>query len=236
MADINNGLLGNGATQEKGSTGAGENGGAADILNSGASQSGTQAKANGNDAAGNGDDGGMPTVENLMAQLAQAKADNARLKTTNDKIMSENGGLRKSLKAKQTAEEQEAEAKAEAAQAEKERVAKIENELKEMKATNRYLKLGLSEEEAAKVAKDEVSGDMEAWHAGISSFIASLRAQIEKEIRADLLKQMPIPQSGNDQQIDFSAQINAARESRDSQALALAILQQAEANKQATAS
>lgn len=55
------------------------------------------------------------TVESLMAQLAQEKANNAKLKSDNDKLCTSEGNLRKQLRAKQTAEEQEAEAKAEQA-------------------------------------------------------------------------------------------------------------------------
>ena len=57
--------------------------------------------------------GGEVTVESLMAQLAQEKAANAKLKSDNDKLCTSEGNLRKQLRAKQTAEEQEAEAKAE---------------------------------------------------------------------------------------------------------------------------
>ena len=56
--------------------------------------------------------GGEMTVESLMAQLAQVNAENAKLKTDKDKICASEANLRKQLRAKQTAEEQEAEAKA----------------------------------------------------------------------------------------------------------------------------
>ena len=43
------------------------------------------------------------TVESLMAQLAQEKANNAKLKSDNDKLCTSEGNLRKQLRAKQTA-------------------------------------------------------------------------------------------------------------------------------------
>lgn len=53
-----------------------------------------------------------PTVEELMAQLAQERAEKAKLKNNFDKTSSELASTKKQLKAKQTAEEQEEEAKA----------------------------------------------------------------------------------------------------------------------------
>ena len=54
------------------------------------------------------------TVEGLLAQLTQERADKARMKTEYDKLCTSEGNLRKQLRAKQTAEEQAAEAEAEA--------------------------------------------------------------------------------------------------------------------------
>ena len=55
-----------------------------------------------------------PTVEELMAQLAQERANSAKLQNDYNKASSEAANYRKQLKAKQTAEEQEEEAKKEA--------------------------------------------------------------------------------------------------------------------------
>ena len=54
-----------------------------------------------------------PTVEELMAQLAQERANSAKLQNDYNKASSEAANYRKQLKAKQTAEEQEEEAKRE---------------------------------------------------------------------------------------------------------------------------
>ena len=55
-----------------------------------------------------------PSVEELMSQLAAARADADRYKNANDKLSKESADYKRQLRAKQTAEEQEAEAKAEA--------------------------------------------------------------------------------------------------------------------------
>jgi len=170
------------------------------------------------------------TVEGLLAQLTQARADQARMKTEFDKLCTSEGNLRKQLRAKQTAEEQAAEAEAEAKRQQEEHTAAVEKELAVMKASNRYLKLGFNEEEAAQMANDEVNGDMDAWTAGVNSFLANARKDAYAQARADLLKEMPVPQSGNNSEVDFTKKINDALSVNDTQAAALAILQQASVN------
>lgn len=166
------------------------------------------------------------TMEGLLVEIQQLKADNARLKTSNDKIMSENGGLRKSLRAKQTAEEAEAEEKAKAAQAEKERVNSIERELAVMKATNRYMKLGMTEEDALQTATDEIDKNMDAWTASVGKYLAKAEERAYTRARSELLKEMPVPQSGNGSSIDYEALYDHAVNEGDSVAQAAAILKQ----------
>ena len=48
-----------------------------------------------------------PTVEELMTQLAQERANSAKLQNNYNKVSSEAANYKKQLKAKQTAEEQE---------------------------------------------------------------------------------------------------------------------------------
>ena len=48
-----------------------------------------------------------PTVEELMTQLAQERANSAKLQNNYNKVSSEAAKYKKQLKAKQTAEEQE---------------------------------------------------------------------------------------------------------------------------------
>ena len=170
------------------------------------------------------------TVEGLLAQLTQAKADQARMKTEYDKLCTSEGNLRKQLRAKQTAEEQAAEAEAEAKRQQEEHTKAVERELATMKAANRYLELGFSKEEADKIAADEVSGDMDAWKAGVDNFLANQRKNAYAQARADLMKEMPIPQSGNDATVDYSQKFNEAMENGDKQSAILALLDQSKAN------
>ena len=69
------------------------------------------------------------TVDSLMAELAQLKAESAKNKAALDKALHSNGELTKQLRAKMTASEQEAEVKREAEEAQA-------NRIKELKTTS----------------------------------------------------------------------------------------------------
>lgn len=102
-----------------------------------------------------------PTVEELMAQLAQERANSAKLQNDYNKASSEAANYRKQLKAKQTAEEQEEEAKKEAEEEHKKYVKGLEDTIRMTNATNRYLAIGMSAEMAKDTANAELENDME---------------------------------------------------------------------------
>nr|DAI92169.1 MAG TPA: hypothetical protein [Caudoviricetes sp.] len=172
------------------------------------------------------------TVESLMAQLAQEKANNAKLKSDNDKLCTSEGNLRKQLRAKQTAEEQEAEAKAEQAAQRDAYVKELEKFKSVTESSERYLGMGMPTEMAKATATAEYEGNMDVVTGNISKFMAERDKQKESEIRAQYLAQMPTPQSGNVGQVDYSAQIKQAMDAGDTQAAVLAILNQNAANNQ----
>lgn len=101
------------------------------------------------------------TVESLMAQLAQEKANNAKLKSDNDKLCTSEGNLRKQLRAKQTAEEQEAEAKAEQAAQRDAYVKELEKFKSVTESSERYLGMGMPTEMAKATATAEYEGNMD---------------------------------------------------------------------------
>ena len=177
----------------------------------------------------NNSNGNEPTVESLMAQLAQEKANNAKLKSDNDKLCTSEGNLRKQLRAKQTAEEQEAEAKAEQAAQRDAYVKELEKFKSVTESSERYLGMGMPTEMAKATAYE---GSMDVVTGNITKFMAERDKQKESEIRAQYLAQMPTPQSGNVGQVDYSAQIKQAMDAGDTQAAVLAILSQNAANNQ----
>lgn len=140
---------------------------------------------------------GEITVDSLMAEMAQLKAENAKNKTALDKALHTNGELTKQLRAKMTASEQEAEAKREAEEAQANRIRDLENYKRKSEARERYMAtIGMPADLAKEAAEAEVNGDMDAL-AGIYKRHqeASLKAH-----EAEWLKTRPVPETGRDEE------------------------------------
>lgn len=172
--------------------------------------------------------GGDVTVESLMAEMAAMKAENAKLKSANDKLCQSEGQLRKQLRAKMTAEEEAAEVEAQKKAEHDAYVTGLEKELAIIKSTARFIEMGFDAESAAATATADYEGDKETVNANIKKMMAAQRKQMEAELREQLLKDIPAPQSGNQTNVDYSKQINDALNAGDAQAAALAILNQAQ--------
>lgn len=124
-------------------------------------------------AEGEGDASGAPadqndggadaeTLESLKTALAEARAEQAKIKAALDKQMKQNGDLTKQLRSRQSQQEIEDEEK-KAAEAEmKEHIASLEAYKRENEAKERYLLQGMDAELAKKAASAEVAGDMDA--------------------------------------------------------------------------
>lgn len=133
-----------------------------------------------------------PTVEELTIQLAQERAEKAKLKNSFDKTSSELANTKKQLKAKQTAEEQEEEAKREAEEEHKKYVKGLEDKIKKTDATNRYLALGMSREMAEDTAQAELDGDMEK----VTENMGKYNSEKIKAAEAEWLKSRPPVNAG----------------------------------------
>ena len=126
-----------------------------------------------------------PTVEELMTQLAQERANNAKLKNNFDKTSSELANAKKQLKAKQTAEEQQAEAEREAEEEHKKYVKGLEDTIKMTNATNRYLALGMSADMAKDTAQAELDGDMDKVTENMGKFAdATVKAKQDEWLKS----------------------------------------------------
>ena len=110
----------------------------------------------------NGVDGGgsnsTPTVEELLAQLAQERAEKAQNKAALDKALKEKGELTKNLRAKMSAEEQEAEAKKAADEAKDARIQELESKFRTMDYSKRYMGIGMDEKTAEMLS--ELTGEL----------------------------------------------------------------------------
>lgn len=133
-----------------------------------------------------------PTVEELTIQLAQERAEKAKLKNSFDKTSSELANTKKQLKAKQTAEEQEEEAKREAEEEHKKYVAGLERKIKMTDATNRYLAFGMSKDMAEDTAQAELEGDMDKVTENMNKY----NTQKIKDAEAEWLKNRPPVNAG----------------------------------------
>lgn len=100
-----------------------------------------------------------PKVEDLLAEMAQMKADMARNKNALDKALREKGEITKKLREKQTAEEQEAEAKAEAEAARAEREAEKDKIIAQYEARAMFAEMGIQGKDLEDAVNAKVEGD-----------------------------------------------------------------------------
>lgn len=123
-----------------------------------------------------------PTVEELLAQLAQERAEKEKLKNANNKLSSENAETKKQLRAKQTAEEQEDEAKKEAEAQRNEYIKSLEAFKKKAEVKDRYITIqGMDAVTAEKAAVAEVEGDMDTLSAIQKAFQEARLKDAQKE-------------------------------------------------------
>lgn len=126
-----------------------------------------------------------PSVDELMAQLAQANAERDKYKSANDKLSKSEAEMKRQLRARQSAEEQEAEAKAEAQRIADEERESMRKELNHIKAVNAYKNIA---EKSVEKLIDAVS---DADHAAIAQIIDSEIKQAVKIAEAEWLKSRP---------------------------------------------
>lgn len=132
----------------------------------------------------------IPSVDELMAQLAAERAEKEKYKTANDKLSKEAADTKRQLRAKQTAEEQEAEAQAEAqrlADEERETLRKENNRFKAM-AAYKYL-----DEKTVDKLLEAVS---DADHAALAAIIEAEVQKAVKEAKAEWMKSRPPVNAG----------------------------------------
>ena len=138
-----------------------------------------------------GKENNNPSMEELMSQLAAARADADRYKNANDKLSKESADYKRQLRAKQTAEEQEAEAKAEAQRIADEERESMRKELNHIKAVNAYK--SIADEKAIEKLIDAVS---DADHNAIATIISNECKKAVAAAEAEWLKSRPRVQSG----------------------------------------
>ena len=174
------------------------------------------------------------TIDEINTALAErelvdkSQYDGFVPKSMLDKANSEAADFKKKWKAASSAQEQK-----EIEEAEKQ--AQIEEELKTLRRSakvsdyeKQHLALKYDEKDAKEIAEALYDGDMNT----VFRIQKKHEDALQKSIKADLMKQMPIPPAGNQQKIDYSKQIAEAQASGNMALMASLIRQQTEANAQ----
>lgn len=132
-----------------------------------------------------------PSVDELVAQLAAARADAERYKSANDKLSKSEAEMKRQLRAKQTAEEAEAAAKAEAEKAREEEFENMRKELNHNKAVSAYR--AINDE---KVIENLIGAIADSDHVAVAQIIANECKKAVAEAEAQWLKDRPRVQHG----------------------------------------
>lgn len=172
------------------------------------------------------------TLEEINAALAErelvdkSQFDGFVPKSLLEKANSEAADYKKKWKAASSEQEQKAIEDAE-------QQAQIQEELKTLRRASKvseyekqHLALKYDEKDAKEIAEALYDGDMDT----VFRLQKKHEESLQKAIKADLMKQMPTPPSGNQTTVDFSKQIAEAQASGNMALMAALIRQQAEAN------
>ncbi|MCB7336334.1 hypothetical protein LI010_19965 [Enterocloster aldenensis] len=147
-------------------------------------------------------------------------------KAFRDNLAKENADWKRKYREKQTEEERRAEELAEQQAKKDAEFGNLQRELNIIKMSKQYMGMGYDEEFATETATAFIDGDMDTVFSNQKIFSDNLR----KTIKSDLMKDMPNPPAGNETKVDYSKQINEAREKNDMVTMAALIRQQAESN------
>ena len=133
-----------------------------------------------------------PNVDELMAQIAQLTSDRDKYKSANDKLSKSEAEMKRQLRAKLSAEEQQAEELAEAQRLRDEEFEAMKSELNHNKAVNAYK--AISDEKMVESLIEAVS---DADHNAIANIMEKYANAKVKEAQAEWLQSRPQVNTGN---------------------------------------
>ena len=137
------------------------------------------------------------TAEEMYAELL---ADNKRMKKALDKASGEAAEFKRQLMATKSDAEKLSMEKAERDAALKEELEALRKESKVNKYAKSFMACGYSEEMATRAAEAQYSGDTDELFR-----LQKLHSDnMAKQIRADIMKTMPVPATGNDDDIHLT--------------------------------
>ena len=141
--------------------------------------------------------GKTKTAEEMYAELL---ADNKRMKKAIDKATADASEWKKKYMATQSESEKLSMEKAERDAAIKEELEMLRRENTVTKFAKSFMACGYTEEMATKAAEAQYSGDTDELFR-----LQKLHTEnMEKKIRADIMKTMPVPATGNDDDVHIT--------------------------------
>lgn len=164
-----------------------------------------ESTGDGGDGGDGGSDGGegdggendTPTVEELMAQLAQERATNAQNKAALDRALKEKGELTKNLRKRMTAEETANEEKRLADEAKDAEIKELKEKFRTMDYSKRYMGIGMDEKTAESLS--ELTGDLpdvDKFFSALDKFVkAKIKTAGENAVQ-ELIKSNPDIKAG----------------------------------------
>ena len=152
----------------------------------------------------NGTDNPTPEAKEpektLEERFAELMAENMRLKKASDKATSEAANYKRELMASKTDAEKVAMEKAERDAAMREELETLRKESAINKFAKNFISLGYSDKQAMLAAEAQYGGDYDE----LNRLQMEHQSNLEKRIKADLMKSMPAPSIGNDDSITIT--------------------------------
>lgn len=159
-----------------------------------------------------------PSVEELMAKIAERDAEVQKLQNKNNALSSENAKQKQIIRANQTAEQREADEKAEALRLANEEKEAAQQELNHMKAIAAYKSIP-----DEKTVENLIAAISESDHVSIALIIEREKEKAVKEAKAEWQKSIPQPNFGTGEYSSMSKKdIMAIKDSAERQKAILA--------------
>lgn len=159
-----------------------------------------------------------PSVEELLARLAEKEAENQKLQNKNNALSSENAKQKQVIRASQTAEQREADERAEALRLANEEKEAAQQELNHMKAIAAYKSIP-----DEKTVENLIEAISESDHASVALIIEREKEKAVKEAKAEWQKSIPQPNFGTGEYSSMSKKdIMAIKDSAERQKAILA--------------
>lgn len=140
------------------------------------------------------------TTEQWIAEMAALKAENKRLKAATDKATADASNWKKKYTATQTDAERLSMEKAEEEAQKQQELEELRKFKAVTEATDQYRSLGYSDDLAKAAAEAQFAKDF----VELARIQQSFQDDLRKQIKADMMRSMPAPATGNDDSVQMT--------------------------------